>query len=39
MKPVFEEPIVEIIELKDQDIVCASGCGGAFGYELPEQQI
>lgn len=29
MKPNFEEPIVEIIELNDKDIVCGSGCYGA----------
>ena len=26
MKPFFEEPIVEVIELDDKDIICTSGC-------------
>ena len=35
MKPVFEEPMVDVIELNDKDIVCASDCTmGAGPYEL-----
>ena len=26
MKSFFEEPIVEVIELNDKDIVCTSAC-------------
>lgn len=35
MKPVFEEPIVEVIELDDKDIICTSGCG-FIGYEIED---
>lgn len=38
MKPVFEEPIVEVIELDDKDIICTSGCqGGGLGYTIPDE--
>ena len=35
MKPVFEEPIVEVIELNEKDVICTSGCGST-GYEISD---
>ena len=39
MKPVFEEPMVDVIELNDKDIVCASGCTMGVGPNETEEDI
>ena len=36
MKPVFEEPIVEVIELNEKDVICTSGCG-YLGSEITDE--